>query len=106
MLLGSQLTNIAAGLGMRTTQSSEIFADLLRRSTLSSVATRYPDTQDHGVKTAGFFVLVGAAMPAVLYETSFISNPDDEARLATADYRQKLADAIVNAVKAYEDGLR
>lgn len=106
ILLGSQLTNIAAGLGMRTTQSSEVFADLLRRSTLSSVGTRYPDTQDHGVKTAGFFVLVGAAMPAVLYETSFISNPDDEARLATADYRQKLADAIVNAVKAYDEGLK
>lgn len=106
ILLGSQLTNIAAGLGMRTTQSSEVFADLLRRSTLASVGTRYPDTRDHGVKTAGFFVLVGAAMPAVLYETSFISNPDDEARLATADYRQKLADAIVNAVKAYDEGLK
>ena len=105
MLLGSQLTNIAAGLGMRTTQSSEVFADLLRRSTLASVGTRFPDTVDHGVKTAGFFVLVGAAMPAVLYETSFISNPEDEARLATADYRQKLADAIVNAVKAYDEGL-
>jgi len=105
-LLGSQLANIAAGLGMRTTPSSEVFADLLRRSTLASVGTRYPDTQDHGVKTAGFFVLVGAAMPAVLYETSFISNPDDEARLATADYRQKLADAIVNAIKAYEEGLK
>lgn len=106
VLLGSQLTNIAAGLGMRTTEDSSVFADLLRRSTLASVSTRYPDTQDHGVKTAGFFVLVGAAMPAVLYETSFISNPDDEARLGTADYRQKLADAIVNAVKAYEEGLK
>ena len=38
-------------------------------------------------------------MPSVLFETSFISNPGEEKRLATADYRQKLADAIVNAVK-------
>ena len=56
------------------------------------------------VLLAGFFVLVGADMPAALFETSFISNPDDEARLATADYRQKMADAIVNAIRAYREG--
>jgi N-acetylmuramoyl-L-alanine amidase len=43
-------------------------------------------------------------MPAALFETAFISNTDDEGRLATADFRQKMADAIVNAVKAYRDG--
>jgi N-acetylmuramoyl-L-alanine amidase len=56
------------------------------------------------VKTAGFFVLVGAEMPSVLYETAFISNPGDEKRLAAADFRQKLADSIVNAVRAYRSG--
>jgi N-acetylmuramoyl-L-alanine amidase len=79
-------------------------ADLLQRATLASLAQRYPDTKDQGVKTAGFYVLAGADMPAVLFETSFISNPDDESRLATADYRQKMADAIANAIKAYREG--
>lgn len=79
-------------------------ADLLQRAALGSLATRYPDTRDQGIKTAGFFVLVGADMPAVLFETAFISNSDDESRLATADYRQKLADAITNAVRAYKAG--
>jgi N-acetylmuramoyl-L-alanine amidase len=79
-------------------------AELLQRSALGSLATRYPDTRDQGIKTAGFFVLVGADMPAVLFETAFISNADDEGRLATADYRQKFADAIVNAVRAYRAG--
>lgn len=79
-------------------------ADLLQRSALGSLAPRYPDTKDQGIKTAGFFVLVGADMPAVLFETAFISNPEDERKLATADYRQKLADAIVNAVRAYKGG--
>ena len=79
-------------------------ADLLQRSALGSLSQRYPDTKDAGVRTAGFFVLVGADMPAVLFEASFISNPEEEGRLATADYRQKLADAIVNAVKAYRAG--
>jgi N-acetylmuramoyl-L-alanine amidase len=79
-------------------------ADLLQRAALGSLLPRYPETKDQGIKTAGFFVLVGADMPAVLFETAFISNPDDEKRLATADYRQKLADAIGNAIRAYKAG--
>ncbi|MRG90839.1 AMIN domain-containing protein [Polyangium spumosum] len=79
-------------------------ADLVQRAALASLGVRWPDTKDQGTKTAGFFVLVGADMPAVLFETSFISNPDDEARLATADYRQKLADAVANAIRAYREG--
>jgi N-acetylmuramoyl-L-alanine amidase len=79
-------------------------ADLLQRAALGSLLPRYPDTKDQGVKTAGFFVLVGADMPAVLFETAFISNTDEESRLATADFRQKLADAILNAVRAYKAG--
>lgn len=79
-------------------------ADLLQRAALASLSPRYPDTKDQGVKTAGFFVLVGADMPAVLFETAFISNTEEEGRLATADYRQKFADAILNAVRAYKAG--
>jgi N-acetylmuramoyl-L-alanine amidase len=104
--LDAQISTIAAGLhGGTTTQASRLFAQLLTKSTLASLAARHPNTHDHGVKTAGFFVLLGAQMPSVLFETAFISNPDDEARLTTADYRQKLADAIVNAVRAYRDGI-
>ncbi|MEM9876121.1 MAG: N-acetylmuramoyl-L-alanine amidase [Myxococcota bacterium] len=100
--LDAQVTNVAAGLGLGPqTEGSRRLADLLRRSTRASLSSRYPGIEDHGTKTAGFYVLVGAAMPAVLYETSFISNPGDEANLGTADYRQKFADAIVNAVRAY-----
>ncbi|WP_437728846.1 N-acetylmuramoyl-L-alanine amidase [Sorangium sp. So ce861] len=83
---------------------SRHFAELLQRSSLASLSPRYPDTKDQGVKGAGFFVLAGADMPAALFETSFISNPEDEARLATADFRQKMADAIVNAIRAYREG--
>ena len=106
-MLDAQLTNIAAGLGMGDSSSqSRLLAELLRKSTLASLDGRYSNTHDHGVKTASFFVLLGAEMPAALYETAFISNPDDEARLGTADFRQKLADAVVNAIRAYRDGVR
>jgi len=89
-----------ADLGTRSTH----FAELLQRSAMGSLAGRFGDASDQGVKTAGFYVLLGAEMPSVLFETSFISNPGEEKRLATADYRQKLADAIVNAVRAYREG--
>jgi N-acetylmuramoyl-L-alanine amidase len=83
---------------------SRHFADLLQRAALASLGPRYPDTKDQGVKSAGFFVLVGADMPAALFETAFVSNPEDEARLATADFRQKMADSIVNAIRAWREG--
>jgi N-acetylmuramoyl-L-alanine amidase len=76
----------------------------LQRSTLASLVAGYPDALDLGVRGAGFYVLVGARMPAVLFETSFLSNELEERRLGSARYRQKLADAIVNAVRAYRAG--
>lgn len=104
-VLDAQVASIAAGLNAAdSTTHSRTFAKLLRTSAMSSLS-KYGKVTDHGVKTAAFFVLLGAEMPATLFETSFISNPTDEARLGTADYRQKLADAIVNAVRAYRDGL-
>jgi N-acetylmuramoyl-L-alanine amidase len=81
------------------------FAELLQRSTISSLSPLYGPIQNQGVRRAGFYVLAGAHMPAVLFEVAFISNPDGEVRLNTADYRQKLADSLVNAVRAFRDGL-
>jgi N-acetylmuramoyl-L-alanine amidase len=85
-------------------EQSTTFARLLQRSTLASLETGYPEAVDGGVHGAGFYVLVGARMPAVLFETSFISNALEERRLTTGRYRQKMADAIVNAVRAYRAG--
>lgn len=87
-----------------TVERSVHFAELLQRATAASLAQRYPDVPDQGVKRAGFYVLAGARMPSVLFESSFISNPMGEMRLNTADYRQKMADALVNAIRAYRDG--
>ncbi len=103
--LDAHMSHVLAGLstGATSTRSRKL-GDLLLRSTMASLGERYPDTRDHGLKSAGFYVLAGAEMPAVLFETSFVSNPDDEARLAKADYRQKLADAVVNAVRAFREG--
>lgn len=87
----------------QATRSTRL-AELLQRAGMASLSPQYPDVHDGGVHRAAFYVLVGARMPAVLFETSYISNPKEEMRLGSADYQQRLADAIVNAVKAYREG--
>jgi N-acetylmuramoyl-L-alanine amidase len=57
--------------------------------------------RDRGVKQAPFRVLMGAAMPAVLVELGFLSNPDEEARLEDPAYRSKLVGALVRAISRY-----
>jgi N-acetylmuramoyl-L-alanine amidase len=87
----------------QATRSTRL-AELLQRSGIASLGGQYEGVSDGGVHHAGFYVLVGARMPAVLFETSYISNAIEEQRLGSADYQQRLADAIANAVKAYREG--
>jgi len=57
--------------------------------------------RQRGVKQAPFVVLRGAAMPAVLVETAFISNPREEARLNDPAFRRRVAQAITRGVRRY-----
>jgi len=54
--------------------------------------------RNRGVKQAPFRVLLGAAMPAVLVECGFLSNPDEESRLLDSQYRAELVNALVRAI--------
>ena len=58
-----------------------------------------------GVGGAGFMVLVGAMMPAVLIELGFISNEEDENYMITKAGQQDLADRIAEAVSKYKDAV-
>ena len=53
------------------------------------------------VEQAGFAVLKAPDIPSILVETAFISNPEEEKRLTDENYQNKLADAIVDGIKAY-----
>jgi N-acetylmuramoyl-L-alanine amidase len=101
----AEIGSILASLRMadQATHSTHL-AELIQKAAMASVRDRYADVLDGGIHTAGFYVLVGARMPSILFETSYISNPVEEQRLRTEDYRQRLADAIVNAVRAYRQG--
>jgi N-acetylmuramoyl-L-alanine amidase len=101
----AELGSLLASMRMadQATRSTKL-AELLQKATMASLRPNFPDALDGGVHTAGFYVLVGARMPGVLFETSYISNSAEEARLANQDYKQRLADGIVNAVQAYHEG--
>jgi len=57
---------------------------------------------NRGVKQAGFYVLGGAAMPAILIEIGFLTNRKEERKLATAEHREALARAIYAGLAEYK----
>lgn len=63
-------------------------------------------TRNRGVRQAPFRVLTGATMPAILIEVGFISNPEEEQQLQSAEYRDRLVRAIDKAVRHYLIGLQ
>ena len=56
---------------------------------------------DHGVQQAPFFVLTGVEAPAVLVEFGFISHPEESRKLGQAEYRERIAQAIADGVRAF-----
>ena len=61
----------------------------------------YSRVKDIGVKQAPFYVLLGAQMPAILIETSFISNPRECKRLVNPRYQDRMVEGIVRGIKKY-----
>jgi N-acetylmuramoyl-L-alanine amidase len=84
--------------------ASQRLARLVQREVTSGVRARVGDVRDLGVKGALFYVLLGARMPAVLVETAFISNRDEERRLASARYQEEVAAGIARAVTGFAKG--
>ena len=60
------------------------------------------NTPNRGVKQAGFYVLIGASMPNALVEVGFISNPSEEKKLREKAHKQKIAEAIYQAIKHFK----
>ena len=86
-------------------EESQEFAADVQSSLHSGLAVKNPGVRDRGVKKAPFIVLIGANMPSILAEISFVSNPGDERRLETADYRQKIAESLYRGIAKYVSGL-
>jgi N-acetylmuramoyl-L-alanine amidase len=61
--------------------------------------------KDRGVKKAPFVVLIGANMPSILAEISFVTNEKDAEQLQQPEYRERVAESIYKGVARYEGGL-
>ncbi|MBU1958294.1 N-acetylmuramoyl-L-alanine amidase [bacterium] len=68
---------------------------------LSNVRTHYGAVENGGVKTANFWVLVGAQMPAILVETGYITHPNEGKDLMNAYYKDLLAKGIAEGIERY-----
>jgi N-acetylmuramoyl-L-alanine amidase len=86
-------------------EESQEFASDVQESLHSGLAARNASIRDRGVKKAPFIVLIGANMPSILAEISFVSNPDDERKLQTPEYRQRIADSLYRGIAKYVNGL-
>jgi len=86
-------------------EESREFAGDVQQSLHSGLSAKNPGIRNRGVKKAPFIVLIGANMPSILAEISFVSNPGDEHRLETSDYRQRIADSLYRGIAKYADGL-
>jgi N-acetylmuramoyl-L-alanine amidase len=85
-------------------ESRELASDV-QLSLYTGLSAKSPTLRNRGVKKAPFVVLIGANMPSILAEISFVSNPVDEKKLETAEYRQKIADSLYKGIAKYAGGL-
>ena len=75
-------------------EESNALAERLHSRILARLRSRYTDVHNLGVKKGPFYVLVGAYMPCVLVETSFLSHPVEGKRLGTIAYQHDIAEGL------------
>jgi len=85
---------------------SRDLAHMVQESLVTSLRKSNQEIRSRGVKKAPFVVLIGAAMPSVLAEISFVSNKQELSLLKTAAYKQKIAESLFNAVMRYRKSLK
>jgi N-acetylmuramoyl-L-alanine amidase len=99
---GGDVARILTDLDAKASAGASVsLARLVQREVCGGVRARVGDVRDLGVKSALFYVLLGARMPAVLVETGFISNRGEERRLATPAYQDEVASGIARAVQGF-----
>ena len=85
---------------------SKDFATMVQASLVKRLSVQNRALQDLGVKQAPFVVLIGADMPSVLAEISFLSNKTEAGLLKQPTYRQKIAQALCDAIVKYQTSLK
>jgi N-acetylmuramoyl-L-alanine amidase len=86
-------------------EESREFASDVESSLYTGLASGNEGLKNRGVKKAPFVVLIGANMPSILAEISFVTNERDAEQLRRPDYRQRVAESLFKGVAKYESGL-
>jgi N-acetylmuramoyl-L-alanine amidase len=85
---------------------SRDFAAIVQASIVERMKKANRVSRNLGVKQAPFAVLIGATMPSVLAELSFMTNQQEGAWLKTQAYRQQMAEALLNGIMRYQRSLK
>jgi N-acetylmuramoyl-L-alanine amidase len=85
---------------------SRDLASMVQEALVANLKRSNKDVRSRGVKKAPFVVLIGAAMPSVLAEISFITNKQELSLLKTAAYKDRIAQALYTAVLRYRKSLK
>jgi N-acetylmuramoyl-L-alanine amidase len=89
----------------KATESRE-FATFVQASLKDNLSQQNRALRDLGVKQAPFVVLIGARMPSVLAEISFLTNKKEATLLKQSSFRQKIAQGLCDAVVKYQASLK
>jgi N-acetylmuramoyl-L-alanine amidase len=84
---------------------SREFASDVQQTLYSGLEDGNAGLKDRGVKKAPFVVLIGANMPSILAEISFLTNPDDAHELRDPEYRERIAESLYRGVSRYVSSL-
>lgn len=82
-------------------RGSRALAEQIQERTVQWGRSVLPELSDRGVRAAMFYVLVGAQMPAVLVEASFLTHEPEARALATVPYRQSIANGIASGIRSF-----
>jgi N-acetylmuramoyl-L-alanine amidase len=98
----SDLQFLLADLATRAnTEESVRLATQVQSGLVSSLRSKDAKLRDLGTKEALFYVLLGTKMPAILVETGFLSNAEEERRLDSPGYQEDVARAIASGVQGF-----
>jgi N-acetylmuramoyl-L-alanine amidase len=101
-----QLSSLVKQITLRDKiEESHEFASDVDASLFNGISGGNAGLKDRGVKKAPFVVLIGANMPSILAEISFVTNPDDARQLRDPNYRQRIAESLYRGVAKYANGL-
>lgn len=102
----NHLDSLVSTIALRTKlDESRQFADTIQHAMIQKLRAVDPELPNLGVKQAPFVVLIGANMPSVLAEVSFLSNEHDATMLSTDAYRDLIVDALFTSILQYERSL-